>query len=46
MLAAIARLRGFDVKRYPRWKTEELTAEEIKSIEAAADQAEITLKAV
>ena len=46
VLAAIARLRGFDVKRYPRWKTEELTAEEIKSIEAAADQAEITLKAV
>ena len=46
VLAAIARLRGFDVKRYPRWKTEELTAEEIKSIEAAADKAEITLKAV
>ena len=45
-LAAIARLRGFDVKRYPRWKTEELSAEEIKSIEAAAEKAGITLKAI
>ena len=46
VLAAIARLRGFDVKRYPRWKTEELTAEQIQSLKAAIKKAGITLKAV
>jgi dihydrodipicolinate synthase/N-acetylneuraminate lyase len=46
VLAAIARLRGFGVKRYPRWKVEELSAQETESLEAAVEQAGITLRAV
>ena len=43
-LAAVARLRGFDVKRYPRWKAEELSRKEIESLEIAAERAGIALK--
>lgn len=43
-LAAVARLRGFDVKRYPRWKTEELSRREIESLELAVEKAGIALK--
>ena len=44
VLAAIARMRGFAVKRYPRWKAEELSGKEIESLELAAEKAGIALK--
>ena len=37
-------LRGFAVKRYPRWKTEELSAQEIQSLELAIERAGIALR--
>jgi len=44
--AAIARLRGFAVQRYPRWKTEGLSSQEIGTLEKALEKAGIALKAV
>ncbi len=43
-LTAVARLRGFAVQRYPRWKTEELSGKEIESLEAAIEKAGIALR--
>jgi len=43
-LAAVARLRGFRVKQYPRWKAEELTRSEIESLEIAIEKAGVALK--
>ena len=43
-LTAVARLRGFAVQRYPRWKTEELSVKEIQSLEAAMEKAGIALQ--
>ena len=45
-LAAIARLRGFAVQRYPRWKTESLSASQIQTLERALEKAGIALRAV
>ncbi len=44
--AAIARMRGFPVQRYPRWKVEELSANDLKVIEEAVEKTGVTLKAV
>ena len=46
VLAAVARIRGFKVKRYPRWKVEELSAKEIEVLEEAVEKAGINVKAV
>ena len=43
-VAAIARLRGFPVKRYPRWKAEELTRDEMQSLERAIENAGVEVK--
>jgi len=45
VLAAVARLRGFAVKRYPRWKVEEFSPKEIESLETDVEKAGIALKA-
>ncbi|MEE8178030.1 MAG: dihydrodipicolinate synthase family protein [Acidobacteriota bacterium] len=45
-LAAVARLRGFAVQRYPRWKTEELSASQIQTLELAVEKAGIALRVV
>jgi len=45
-LAAIARLRGFAVQRYPRWKTEALSASQIQTLELALEKAGIALRVV
>jgi dihydrodipicolinate synthase/N-acetylneuraminate lyase len=44
--AAIARMRGFPIQRYPRWKVEELSANDRKILEEALEKTGVALKAV